>query len=123
MASGMFGVAMAGRTYYAWTEEVEGNKVEENKEGGQEEKGGEGMKGDENGGFKNVQPPLGVWGEFEFVKLNKYADKENESSPPNTKQPPLTLIYFTGSWCPPCKVFTPVLKDFVSQANELEPNR
>lgn len=29
----------------------------------------------------------------------------------------LTLLYFTASWCPPCKRFTPMLQDFYARAN------
>jgi len=28
------------------------------------------------------------------------------------------LIYFSAGWCPPCRGFTPVLKDFYQQVNK-----
>jgi thiol-disulfide isomerase/thioredoxin len=29
----------------------------------------------------------------------------------------MTLVYFTGKWCPPCKEFTPLLRKFYLAAN------
>lgn len=29
----------------------------------------------------------------------------------------VTCIYFCASWCPPCKVFTPILKEFYEDIN------
>jgi nucleoredoxin len=31
-------------------------------------------------------------------------------------------VYFSGSWCPPCKQFTPVLIDYYDRANKVVPD-
>uniref|UniRef100_A0A913HH17 protein-disulfide reductase n=1 Tax=Strongyloides stercoralis TaxID=6248 RepID=A0A913HH17_STRER len=31
----------------------------------------------------------------------------------------VVALYFSASWCPPCKSFTPVLADFYSEASEM----
>ncbi|CEF67849.1 Nucleoredoxin-like protein 2 [Strongyloides ratti] len=31
----------------------------------------------------------------------------------------VVALYFSASWCPPCKTFTPILADFYSEASEM----
>ena len=44
----------------------------------------------------------------------------SDGSPCSLPPSDLLLLYFSAHWCPPCKQFTPVLKDFYLEARQEE---
>lgn len=51
---------------------------------------------------------------MDFVKSQnlKLTDKSGRSVPPSDLQGKVVALYFSAHWCPPCKGFTPLLKEF-----------
>ncbi len=46
-----------------------------------------------------------------------FIDKNGTVDNTSIKDSRVTCIYFCASWCPPCKVFTPILKEFYDDIN------
>jgi len=53
------------------------------------------------------------------VKLIK-ADGSSVAAEAATEGKDLVLYYFSAHWCPPCRQFTPMLKDFYEEAEGIE---
>ena len=51
---------------------------------------------------------------MEILKGQTLIKKDGSSHPADSALAgkPIVMIYFSAHWCPPCKAFTPVLKDF-----------
>jgi len=48
------------------------------------------------------------------------ADGSSVSAEAATEGKDLVLYYFSAHWCPPCRQFTPMLKDFYEEAEGIE---
>jgi len=46
-----------------------------------------------------------------------FVNKNGPVDSSSIKESRVTCIYFCASWCPPCKVFTPILKEFYEDIN------
>jgi thiol-disulfide isomerase/thioredoxin len=53
---------------------------------------------------------------------NKKKNKSGQDAQPSSKNPNLIGLYFSASWCPPCKTFTPLLTEFYNTAKKTCPD-
>lgn len=53
---------------------------------------------------------------------NKKKNKSGKDAQPSSKNPNLIGLYFSASWCPPCKTFTPLLTEFYNTAKKTCPD-
>lgn len=54
--------------------------------------------------------------------LTKKKNKSGKDAQPSSKNPNLIGLYFSASWCPPCKTFTPLLTEFYNTAKKTCPD-
>merc|ERR1712088_563197 len=57
---------------------------------------------------------------MEILKGQTLIKKDGSSHPADSALAgkPIVMIYFSAHWCPPCKAFTPVLKDFYEEVQD-----
>ena len=58
--------------------------------------------------------------EFLNGKVLVRADGTNVSADQVLGNKRIVLFYFSAHWCPPCRMFTPMLKDFYDVSQDTE---
>eukprot|EP00830_Metopus_es_P010350 TRINITY_DN19966_c0_g1_i1.p2 TRINITY_DN19966_c0_g1~~TRINITY_DN19966_c0_g1_i1.p2 ORF type:complete len:131 (-),score=34.15 TRINITY_DN19966_c0_g1_i1:9-401(-) len=52
----------------------------------------------------------------------KFLSQKDQVGPEILANMKVIGLFFAGSWCPPCKIFTPILVDFYQEVNAMERN-
>ena len=52
---------------------------------------------------------------------SQFRSKSGDAGIESIKSAELVCIYFSASWSPPCRKFTPILRDFFTEVNSLSP--